>query len=158
MRAGRRTTRRAARKATKPKAAKRAARKAARKTKKVAKRRTPKGSTKKRAAKKTRKPKKPKRVTKKSQTGKKIQVWNGTRQWTSGGLTKADLMMNKRGRIVSKKASRHAKKAATAKFWAWGKAVMAARAELKINGFCKINKGAQGVALYKRAKEIFSRA
>jgi hypothetical protein len=35
--------------------------------------------------------------------GSRRQVWHGTMQKTSGGLTKSDLMLNKRGRIVSKK-------------------------------------------------------
>jgi hypothetical protein len=35
--------------------------------------------------------------------GTRRQVWNGTAEKTAGGLTKADLEKNKRGRIVSKK-------------------------------------------------------
>jgi hypothetical protein len=35
--------------------------------------------------------------------GTRAQVWHGTAKKTSGGLTKTDLMMNKHGRIVSKK-------------------------------------------------------
>ena len=35
--------------------------------------------------------------------GSRRQVWHGSMQKTSGGLTKNDLMLNKRGRIVSKK-------------------------------------------------------
>lgn len=34
--------------------------------------------------------------------GSRRQVWNGTAEHTSGGLYRSDLMMNKRGRIVSK--------------------------------------------------------
>jgi len=37
--------------------------------------------------------------------GSKAEVWHSTAQKTSGGLTKDDLMKNKRGRIVSKKKS-----------------------------------------------------
>ena len=33
------------------------------------------------------------------------EVWRGVRKKTSGGLTKADLIKNKRGKIVSKKKS-----------------------------------------------------
>ena len=36
------------------------------------------------------------------------EVWNGTRAKTSGGLTKSDLVKNKRGKIVSKKKSTQA--------------------------------------------------
>lgn len=35
--------------------------------------------------------------------GTRRQVWHGTMHKTSGGLTKDDLMLNKRGRIVSRK-------------------------------------------------------
>ena len=38
------------------------------------------------------------------------KVWHGTLKKTSGGLTKKDLMKNKRGRIVSKKRHNLAKK------------------------------------------------
>jgi len=35
--------------------------------------------------------------------GSKVAVWHGNAMRTSGGLTKSDLMKNKRGKIVSKK-------------------------------------------------------
>ena len=42
--------------------------------------------------------------------GSRAQVMHGTAHHTSGGLTKGDLIMNKWGRIVSKKKSAKAKK------------------------------------------------
>jgi hypothetical protein len=42
--------------------------------------------------------------------GSRAQVWHGTAKKTSGGLTKSALMMNKHGRIVSKKMHFTAKK------------------------------------------------
>jgi hypothetical protein len=36
-------------------------------------------------------------------TGTRAQVWHGTAKKTSGGLTKQQLMMNKHGRIISRK-------------------------------------------------------
>jgi hypothetical protein len=42
--------------------------------------------------------------------GSRAQVWNGTAKHTSGGLTKKHLMMNKWGRIVSRKKHNTAKK------------------------------------------------
>ncbi len=42
--------------------------------------------------------------------GSRRQVWNGTAKKTAGGLTKKDLKINKRGRIVSKKMSDRAKR------------------------------------------------
>jgi len=43
--------------------------------------------------------------------GSKAQVWHGTARHTSGGLTKADLMKTKAGRIVSKRKHALGKKA-----------------------------------------------
>jgi hypothetical protein len=40
--------------------------------------------------------------------GNRAAVWNGSAEKTSGGLRKADLMLNKDGKIVSKKQSRAA--------------------------------------------------
>lgn len=42
--------------------------------------------------------------------GTRAQVWHGTALKTSGGLTKKHLMMNKHGRIVSRKKHNTAKK------------------------------------------------
>ena len=42
--------------------------------------------------------------------GSRAQVWHGTAKHTSGGLTKTQLMMNKAGRIVSRKKHHSAKK------------------------------------------------
>jgi hypothetical protein len=42
--------------------------------------------------------------------GSRAQVWHGTAKHTSGGLTKTQLMMNKSGRIVSRKKHASAKK------------------------------------------------
>jgi hypothetical protein len=42
--------------------------------------------------------------------GTRAQVWHGTAKKTKGGLMKTCLMMNKRGRIVSRKKHNTAKK------------------------------------------------
>jgi hypothetical protein len=42
--------------------------------------------------------------------GSRAQVWHGTAKHTSGGLTKTQLMMNKSGRIVSRKKHASAKR------------------------------------------------
>merc|ERR1712228_460684 len=75
----------------------------------------------------------------------KRHVFAGKASKTSGGVTKAGLVKNKGGRIVSKKASDRSKKNP------WIKAVAAARAALKIKGFSAIKKG---TPLYKKAKEL----
>ena len=41
-------------------------------------------------------------------TQQRSEVWLGTRTKTSGGLTKAMLVKNKRGKLVSKKKSEQA--------------------------------------------------
>jgi hypothetical protein len=46
----------------------------------------------------------------KQRVGSKLMVFNGSALRTSGGLYKKDLMMNKRGRIVSKKKHELGKK------------------------------------------------
>ncbi len=43
--------------------------------------------------------------------GSKAQVYHGTAHHTSGGLTKSDLVQNKRGRIVSRRKQAAGKKA-----------------------------------------------
>ena len=45
--------------------------------------------------------------------GSKAQVFHGTAQHTAGGLTRTDLMKNKRGKIVSRKQAAAGKKAFT---------------------------------------------
>ena len=42
--------------------------------------------------------------------GSRAEVYHGTATHTAGGLTKSDLKLNKRGEIVSVKASNNAKK------------------------------------------------
>ena len=50
-------------------------------------------------------------VSKTQRIGSKRQVWHGTALQTAGGLTKKDLVKNKRGKIVSRRkhiiAKRH---------------------------------------------------
>ena len=65
---------------------------------------------------------------------------------TATGLSKSDLVKNKRGKIVSKK------KLAIGKKNGWIAAVQKARASLKIKGFAVIKKG---TPLYKLAKELY---
>jgi len=43
-------------------------------------------------------------------TGSKEEVWHGTCKQTSGGLTKQDLMVNKAGKVVSRRKSELARK------------------------------------------------
>ena len=43
--------------------------------------------------------------------GSKLQVWNGNAKHTPGGLTKSDLVQNKRGRIISRRKQAAGRKA-----------------------------------------------
>jgi hypothetical protein len=80
--------------------------------------------------------------------GSRAQVFNGTADQTSGGLTKKDLKKNpKTGEIVSKAKSAGEKKNP------WIQAVAKAKKELKMKkgDFVLVEKGS---ALYVKAKEL----
>merc|ERR1712146_671715 len=81
----------------------------------------------------------------------KSVVFRGTKEKTKSGLSAKDLVMNKRGKIVSKKAAASGKKRYS-NISAWTKACQKARAALKIKGFVAIKKG---TPLYKKAKELY---
>merc|ERR1711904_110836 len=78
-------------------------------------------------------------------------VLRGNKEKTIGGLKKTDLVKNSRGKIVSKKASAHAKKVSYANIKGWITAVVKARKALGIKGFMAVKKGSE---LYKKAKEL----
>merc|ERR1719335_326546 len=86
----------------------------------------------------------------------RAMVFRGSKEKTVGGLTKDMLMKNKRGKIVSKKASAAGKK----KFKnieAWTEATVSARKALQLKGFTAINgKSVQGKAIYVKAKALLA--
>ena len=84
-------------------------------------------------------------------TDQRTAVWKGDRLKTSGGLYRKDLIKNKRGKIVSKKASAAGKKRFGA-IKGWLAAVQKARTALGVKGFFAIKKGSP---LYKKAKEFY---
>merc|ERR1712154_629792 len=90
----------------------------------------------------------------------KALVFRGSKEKTSGGLTKLQLVRNKAGKVVSKARSARSKKSfAGSKLEAWVKAVVAAKKALGITGFVIINgKTAQGKALYAKAKAIYTQS
>merc|ERR1719192_2632748 len=146
-----------------------AARRASRK-RRVTRKRTSKRRTSRRRVTRRRRASKKRRVTKRKRTtkkrrvarrkkrvsvrGSKRQVWKGTKEKTkASGFTKKDLMENKRGKIVSKKAH----KAGLRKYKAnglskWTTACMKARKALGIVGFKAVKKG---TAYYKEARKIY---
>ena len=86
----------------------------------------------------------------------KAMVLKGSKAKTSGGLKKDMLFKNKRGKVVSKKASAAGKKR-FASIKGWFTAVQQARKALNVSGFVAINgKTAQGKALYAKAKAMYS--
>ena len=108
------------------------------------------------ASKKRRASKRRKRTARKAKkpvVGKMWQVWNGTREKTVGGLKKSDLIMNKRGRVVSKRRSKLAQKRLGSSIGAWCAAIKTVRKEMGLKGFVPCKKGTEYykkvVALYK---------
>merc|ERR1719240_1949028 len=79
-------------------------------------------------------------------------VFRGTKEKTLGGLTKSDLVQNKRGKIVTKKQAAAGKKAYT-NIKGWTVAVQKARKALNVKGFVAVKKG---TPLYNKAKELFN--
>ena len=94
-----------------------------------------------------------KRLTKKMQTGSMRRVWNGTALYTKGGLMKKDLCLNKRGKVVSKRALQHGKKA-MAGIKGWLNATQLARKQLGLTGFVACKKGTE---YYRVAKKIYGK-
>merc|ERR1719262_864406 len=81
----------------------------------------------------------------------KLVVFRGSKAKTTGGLSKTDLVQNKRGKIVSKKQNANGKKAYS-HIKGWIVACQKARKALGVKGFVAIKKGS---ALYKKAKELY---
>merc|ERR1712139_677023 len=81
----------------------------------------------------------------------KAVVFRGTKAKTLSGLTKADLVKNKRGKIVTKKQQAKGKALFAKHAKAWISAVQKARKALGLKGFVAIKKGSP---LYTQAKEF----
>merc|ERR1712154_748858 len=91
------------------------------------------------------------RKARKPVRGSKGQVFRGTRSKTNGSLTKDDLKRNKRGKVVSKKASALGKKRYK-NVRKWTESFMQARKNLKIKGFVPCKKG---TALYRESMKLY---
>merc|ERR1711865_1161790 len=84
--------------------------------------------------------------------GAKARVLKGTKAKTVGGLKASDLTKNKSGKVVSKKQSARGKKSK------WCAALKAARAALKIKGFCACGGAtAQGKALLAKTRALYKK-
>merc|ERR1719421_1996125 len=82
----------------------------------------------------------------------KASVFLGTKEKTSSGLKKSDLMKSKSGKLVSKKQHAAGKKAYK-NIKGWTAAVQKPRKDLGVKGFVAIKKGS---AIYKKAKEFYN--
>lgn len=99
---------------------------------------------------------KKKRVSKVTRGKAKVAVFKGNKEKTASGHAKADPVVSKTGKVVSKKSHAAGKKAYK-NIAEWTKACHAARTELGIKGLCTVNgKTAQGKAFYAKAKAIFA--
>merc|ERR1719408_833285 len=78
-------------------------------------------------------------------------VFRGNKEKTLTGLKKTDLMKNKAGKIVSKKAHASGLKRYS-NIKGWTTAVQKARKVLGVKGFQAVKKGSP---LYKKAKELY---
>merc|ERR1719277_2365317 len=84
----------------------------------------------------------------------KALVFRGSKEKTVGGLTSSMLMKNKRGKIVSKRASANGKRRFQ-QIEGWVEACTTARRDLRMSGFVAVNgKTVQGKALYVKAKAM----
>merc|ERR1712096_373141 len=89
----------------------------------------------------------------------KSAVFRGTKEKTSGGLTKSLLTKNKFGKVVSKKASDRAKKSFRKNgMEKWVRAVKLARTSLKIKGFCAVGgKSPIGIKLLAKTRSFYKK-
>merc|ERR1712190_489144 len=87
-------------------------------------------------------------------------VFKGGKEKTKTGLTKANLIKSKSGKIVTKAQSAASKKRyAGSKAQAWAKACSKARKELNIKGFVPFGgKTAAGKALLAKCRAIYKGA
>merc|ERR1712045_545385 len=84
----------------------------------------------------------------------KALVLRGSKEKTTGGLKKEALIKNKRGKVVSQKASAAGKKAYE-NIKKWTESVNEARKALNMEGFVSVNgKSSMGQALYVKAKSL----
>merc|ERR1719445_1858180 len=88
--------------------------------------------------------------------GAKAKVFYGKKESTTSGLKKTDLVLNKKGKVVSKKSSARAKKTFQRNGLAkWTKAVQQAKKSLGMKGFQIIGgKTAKGQRLCNKQKNL----
>lgn len=85
--------------------------------------------------------------------GSRVQVFHGTAKKTAGGLTKADLMLNKQGEIVSKVNSARAKDIESPMMKMWRDSVQTVQRRPAYVG--KFNKLKKGTPFYKEVMALY---
>merc|ERR1712060_6317 len=96
-----------------------------------------------------------KKAKKVSKVGKKWRVFAGKKEKTTSGLKKADLVKNKRGKVVSKKMQAKGKRVYK-QISNWTVAFNKARKSLGIKGFVPCGgKTAKGQALLKATRSFY---
>ena len=87
----------------------------------------------------------------------RASVFRGNKAKTQSGLAKGDLKKNKKGKIVSKKASAAGHKKFK-QIQRWTSAFKAARKALGVRGFCPCGgKTAQGRALLAKTRSLYKK-
>merc|ERR1712000_744555 len=94
-----------------------------------------------------------------SKIGKKASVFRGIKVKTVGGLKKTDLKRSKSGKIVSRKMSERAQKIYKKNgLQKWNEAVMRARKDLGIKGWCSVGgKKGKGAQLLQKARSYYKK-
>merc|ERR1712018_256679 len=110
--------------------------------------------TKKRRASRKKVARRKRRAKRVSKRGTRGQVWRGTREKVkTTGQTKTDLMKNKRGKIISKKAHAAGKRAFKRNGLSkWCAAFVKARKNLGLKGFVPCKKGTE---FYKECMKLY---
>uniref|UniRef100_A0A7S1A9E6 Uncharacterized protein n=1 Tax=Noctiluca scintillans TaxID=2966 RepID=A0A7S1A9E6_NOCSC len=86
----------------------------------------------------------------------KVLVLRGRKERTAGGLKADNLFKNKRGKVVSKKASAAGQRQYR-NIEAWVEAHMSARAALRVTGFAPLNgRTLTGKALYVKTRALYA--
>merc|ERR1712096_293640 len=129
-------------------------RKMAARRRRTTRRRTRRVSRKRRTTRRRRVVRRRRKARRKSVRGTRAQVFRGTKEKVkTTGQTKKDLMKNKRGKIVSKKANSAGKRTYKRNgLGKWNKAFMQARKNLKLKGFVPCKKG---TPFYKEAMRLY---
>lgn len=83
------------------------------------------------------------KVSKATKVGSKAMVWRGFKEVTKSGKKKSDLMLNRKGKVVSKSKSAAGKKSSLKNIAKWVESFKEAKTELGLAGFVLCKKGSK---------------